>query len=296
MNRKTINRIIFFAVLVIISVALIEILAKNAEEKSKITGLMNNVKSYSNEIETFMVSFEDIPDYIAFPLGNTTYKESDLKDILRLIVSNDEEIYGTTCAFEPYKFNPDSLYFAPYYYKSGDNVFYKNLGTEEYDYFVWDWYLIPKRIGQAFWSEPYFDEGGGNINLMTYSVPIYKYDDYNDKDFLGVITVDVSLGWINKILGSVKVQKGGFALLVSKSGTVISSNNGTRNWRLKETIFSLAAEHEWKGFRKIGKKIITGEEGHSYFTDAHGNNYIVAYVPIKKSNWSLLIAVKENKT
>ena len=291
MAVKTRNKLLIYTSAVIVFIVVIKVLAIRSKEKNKRDHLTNQVRSYSDEIESYMTSLQDIPDYIAFPLGNTAYRESDLKDMLRLIVENDEEIYGSSCAFEPYEFNKDSLYFAPYFYKHNNEISYKNLGNKEYDYFTWNWYLIPKRIGKAFWTEPYFDLGGGNINLITYSVPIYKYND-NSKKFVGVITVDMSLDWINKIVGSIKIENEGFALLVTRLGTVISTDIKNKNWRLRETIFSLAAEHKWRGFRSIGEKIISGQMGREYFTGSKGVKYIISYMPIKRSNWSLLIAVK----
>ena len=56
---------------------------------------------------------------------------------------------------------------------------FSNLNGDEYNYFYKDWYLIPKTLNQPVWSEPYFDIGGGNLLMSTYSVPIYKLVDKN---------------------------------------------------------------------------------------------------------------------
>lgn len=285
---------IFTPAVIIILAVFALVLFGSYSKKSKDDELMNMAKSYSNEIEAITSSLEDIPNYITFPLGNTTFREEDLKDILKLIVLNDEDIFGTTCAFEPYKYIQDSIYYAPYFFKQNNSISYKDLGNKEYDYFSWNWYLIPKRLGKSFWTEPYFDEGGANINLITYSAPIFKFND-DSTEFIGVITVDMSLEWVNKIVGSIKVKNGGFALLVSKLGTIISTDNKNQKWRLKESIFSLAEEQKWNGFRTIGKKIIAGQNGYDHFTGPSGEKYNIAFTPIMESNWSLLIAVKENK-
>ncbi len=53
-------------------------------------------------------------------------------------------------------------------------------------------YVIPVvRVSlarQATWSEAYFDEGGANRPIITYSVPIRQ-----DGIFVGVATMDVAL-------------------------------------------------------------------------------------------------------
>ena len=43
-------------------------------------------------------------------------------------------------------------------------------------------------LHQACWSEAYFDEGGANRPIITYSVPIRQ-----DGVFVGVATMDVAL-------------------------------------------------------------------------------------------------------
>jgi len=288
-----INKIIIaLASLVVVIFIILLVTQTQLMGPDKLEKISNVAQSKATAIESYLVSLQDIPDYISFPLGNTVFREEDLKDILRLIVKNNPEIYGSTCAFEPYKFYPDSVYFAPYFFKDNDSVCCKSLAGSDYNYFSWNWYLIPKKLGKAFWTEPYFDDGGGSINLITYSAPIIKYNDDNDNEFLGVVTVDMTLDWLNKIVGTIDAP-GGFAVLVSKMGTVISSDRKNKQWRLKQTIFTLAEEFKWN-FREIGKKAIKGLKGTGKFTDNNGNKFIVTYLPIKKSDWSLLIAVSDN--
>ncbi len=47
---------------------------------------------------------------------------------------------------------------------------------------------LPSVVSQSCWSEAYFDEGGANRPIITYSVPIRQ-----DGVFIGVATMDVAL-------------------------------------------------------------------------------------------------------
>lgn len=38
------------------------------------------------------------------------------------------------------------------------------------------------------WSEPYFDAGGGDVEMMTFSVPVTK-----EGRFMGILTADFEL-------------------------------------------------------------------------------------------------------
>ena len=59
--------------------------------------------------------------------------------------------------------------------KDGE-IDYHVLGSQNYDYPCMDWYLIPQLLKQEYWSEPYYDEGGGNIIMSTYAKPLYNSD------------------------------------------------------------------------------------------------------------------------
>lgn len=54
-----------------------------------------------------------------------------------------------------------------------------------------DWYQIPRLLNKPYWSEPYYDEGGGNIIMTTYSYPIYDMQG----NMVAIFTADLSLEW-----------------------------------------------------------------------------------------------------
>jgi hypothetical protein len=55
-----------------------------------------------------------------------------------------------------------------------------------YDYTTLDWYREPMSLRKDRWSLPYFDEGGGNIWMVTYAVPFRR-----GKRLAGVVTLDL---------------------------------------------------------------------------------------------------------
>lgn len=54
------------------------------------------------------------------------------------------------------------------------------------------WYTLPKELDKPVWSEPYFDERGGNVIMTTYLSPIYviKKNGRRGK-FSGVTAADI---------------------------------------------------------------------------------------------------------
>ncbi|TLD71442.1 HAMP domain-containing protein [Phragmitibacter flavus] len=130
-------------------------------------------------------------------------------------------LYGTCLAFEPNEFFPDQTHFAPYAYWKGSATQFVVLQPPDYDHFKWDWYNIPKSTGKAQWTEPYYDEGGGNVLMTTRSVPMFR-TEANERRFWGVATIDIALDSLISSLAAIKVADTGYAFLISPNGRYLS--------------------------------------------------------------------------
>ena len=151
-------------------------------------------------------------------MEDASLTKEDILELNKRVLANNPEIYGMAIAFEPYFLESDKLYFAPYHYRSGGRIGFSMLGDPAYRYFYMDWYQIPKELERAVWTEPYNDEGGGNIIMATYTVPFYRTMD-GKKVFAGVVTADISLEWLEDMISDIKLFKTGYAFLLSRHGT-----------------------------------------------------------------------------
>lgn len=135
-------------------------------------------------------------------------------------------IYGSCLAFEPGQFTPGVTHYAPYVYWNNGAPEYRNLVPPEYDHFQWDWYNIPKKTGKALWTEPFYDEGGGNVLMTTRTYPLFrKFADPTNpggKVFWGVATIDIELHALVASLAAIKVAQTGYAILISQQGRILS--------------------------------------------------------------------------
>ena len=76
------------------------------------------------------------------------FEQGDANLILPSVLDNFPEIFGTTIAYDPEFSGGPGKKFAPYFYRVGEKVLYRDL-AESYDYLDRDWYLPPKESGQA---------------------------------------------------------------------------------------------------------------------------------------------------
>ena len=266
------------------------IVEKNIEDNSE-----NLTQNKINKVEKVLISVEKVPENIARLLEKVSYSEKDLIEILNAMVDSNPEIYGATIAFEPFMFDKNLKYFAPYVYKSSGNLKSTSLGTDTYNYHNSPWYTKPKSLGYSVWSEPYFDEGGGNVIMSTFSVPIFKVIN-GERKIIGIITSDISLEWLDRIVSTIKVLESGYGFLISKEGRIITHPLTAKI--MHETIFDLARTMKSPELEKIAYKMIQGRSGIakiSYSEITNGKISWVCYSPVQHSGWSLAVIYPEDE-
>ncbi|OIQ49210.1 Phosphoserine phosphatase RsbU [Pseudodesulfovibrio hydrargyri] len=228
-----------------------DIILRQAEDNSRLL-----VAGTAGRIDSVLSGVQKVAENVAFALEDATLTKREIIELNRRVLANNPEIYGMGLAFEPYSLEPDHLYFAPYYFRSGGRIGFSMLGDAKYRYFHMDWYQIPKELGRSTWTEPYFDQGGGGVPMATYSVPFYR--TVNGKTaFTGVVTADVSLAWLQKLVGSIRLYDSGYAFLLSRHGTFITHPD--ERLVMNQTIFSLAEERDSGELRELGQRMLSGK-------------------------------------
>ncbi|MCX6356978.1 MAG: SpoIIE family protein phosphatase [Candidatus Aureabacteria bacterium] len=237
-----------------------------------------------NRIEIVLRSVEKIPQNVAYAMEESSYTRDGLLKMLRTVVENNPEIYGSTISFEPYLFDRGLRLFGPYYYKPEGKLSFVYL-DETYDYPVWDWYTTPRKTGAPVWTEPYFDKGGGNIIMSTYSVPFYRSID-GEKQFAGVVTADVYLSWLQDIVSSVKIGSTGYAFLISKNSIIVT--HPRKELIMKATLRGIAEARNDARLVEVAREMMSGKSGFVPSRSiATGRPCWIAYEPVPSTGWSL---------
>ena len=258
-----------------------KMIEKDLEESAR-----HLVSSTVNKLDAVLAPVQKVPVNLACFLENHTLSEKEVISLLRAVVERNPDIYGAAVAFEPDVSGKGGRHFAPYFCKAGKGLEFTDLGRLSYNYYLKDWYQIPKGLGRPQWSEPYFDKGGGNILMATYSVPFYRTK--GGKRYLaGVVTADISLAWLRQVVSSIKILKTGYGVLISRNGTIIT--HPSEKLVMNETIFSLAEEKGDKRLSEIGRSMIRGESGFGSFVTASGRESWACYAPIPSTGWTLSV-------
>lgn len=246
-----------------------------------------------NRMNAVIEAVQKTPQDLAYILEFHDTSKDEVKILLESVLFNNPELYGSAIAFEPYSNHKDTLFDSRYMYRNVDQLVFTNLNDSSYNYFYRDWYLIPKTLNKAIWSEPYYDEGGGYFLMSTYSVPFYKFDGKDEK-FYGIVTVDVSIEWLTRTVEAVGRTLNGKAYLISENGTILSAPN--KDLIFHETLFTLAKELNLPVLRKIGRELQHGKSGHIKLEKVINNEQGYAfYAPIKANKWGLIILIPKSE-
>ena len=205
------------------------------------------------------------------------------KNLFAEIINGNDNILGIGVWFEPNVFDKNETYVGPYWYKDGGEIVETwDYSNAEYDYFNQEYYLNAKALkkNQAVITDPYYDPTSGLV-MSSCSSPIY----YNG-EFVGCVTVDMSLASMEEMVSGIKVGETGYAMLVDSAGTYIYCKNDeyVQNG-VKIT------EDENEDLARFGKEMMETDSSSpcmaAFMED--GVRRIVAYVTIPDCGWRILI-------
>lgn len=247
----------------------------------------NLTLSVARRIEQEFRAVAKLPDDLGAFLESGPCDKDRLLILVRRLVERNGEVFGSAVAFEPNAFDQGLRSYAPYCYKGKSGITYEQLGSDSYDYFTKDWYHLPRILQSPVWIDPYFDEGGGGIVMTTYARPFFERGPVGAQAKVrGVITADVSLEWLAKLVGSIQAGRTGYCFIISDTGTFVT--HPRPEWIMWESMFSLAEERHLPVLRSSGLAMIREEAG---FTDIGpaltGEDAFLAYARIPSPGWSL---------
>jgi hypothetical protein len=92
-----------------------------------------------------------------------------------------------------------------------------------FDYTADEWFTVPVARGRTWLSDPYFDEGGADADIVTVSVPALL-----DGVVVGVATADLDLEGVAALCVPALRRLGAPAALVGEAGAVVATNDPAR--------------------------------------------------------------------
>ena len=247
--------------------------------------LSNTIHQIDAVLHSVEIAVENTAWIVPHRLGSPDF----MYDITERLLQNNEFIYGCAIAFEPDYFAAEGHYFSPYSYRDKSGAIKsKQLGNDTYDYHYMDWYQIPKLLDKPYWSEPYYDAGGGEKMMTTYSKPLYD----GNGNLYAIITADLSLEWLTDLVAGIQAFENSYNLMVSRNASFIVHPN--HDLILNETIFSSTYGDDDESLKKMQDDMMNCRAG-EVLRDKDGKKFFVFYSPVETTQWIVAIVCSRNE-
>ena len=241
--------------------------------------ILEDVQDLANNLEWLILRDIDNPDAML--------------DYSHQIVQNNTFLNGCSISFEPYFYPEKGRYFSAYSNNNGRYVYTMQEGSDSYQYFYLNWYMLPKLLMQPCWTEPFTDQEEGDeatMNLemiVSYCKPLID----NNGEFIGVVSLDISLKWLSETISTVKPYPNAYAFLLSRGGSYLVHPDPRKLFY--ESFFTPALVDALSPEEiRLGKDMLDWKEGIRRM-DVNGKPSFVIFKPIMTTGWSLAIVCPE---
>jgi len=256
----------------------------------------------AGNVEGYLTSVQVAADNMIWAAMDNLDSPDSFSELTAKIVRHNPPVVGSSVAFESGYYPEKGHSFAPYSYRDEATGEIKSRPLQ-YEYFEYDWYKYPIENGCSYWSEPYFDEGGGEQMMTTFSEPLWDDEGHA----FAVLTADMSLKGITSELSAVHQFPNSITFILSNNGLFISHPDTESLMSRNQEQYSSFGESSFA--RDLGKRMMTEDTGCVTFKSVFdtskkvliwrhlSNGWTIAtacpysdvFAPISKSNTRLTI-------
>ena len=256
---------------------------KEAMEHAK--GLLNTTMQ---RLDRHMMAVETATDINDWEV--TTYLQSDsVLNLTRRIVSLNPHVDGCSISMEPEVFPQYGRHFSAYTVRETDSI--TTVIEEEYEYFEKIWYKTPHDLGKPCWVTYFDDVDSLELTISglvaSYGKPLYTAD----KQFVGIISTDISLLRLSKNITAEKPYPNSYFMMIGNEGHYFIHPDSTKLFT--HTIFEDVDPREQADLIALGHEMTAGNQG-SMSVVIDGTPCLVCYQPMHGTGWSLAIVYPES--
>lgn len=243
----------------------------------RVTNIMDRVEVATNNIEWLVRRHLNAPDSMFV--------------YTRQILENNPDLNGCSIAFEPNFYPERGRYFSAYSLNNNGTILTTQEGNEHYEYFYMDWYQLCKLLDRPVWTEPFLNFNPYGINsdemIASYCKPMKK----NNGEYIGTVSVDISLGWLSKTISAVKPYPHSYSIMIGQGGTYFVHPDS--NKLVYQSIFTESMEQPDSAMVELGHAMQRGEHGMRQLK-VDNEDCFVFFKPLGTTGWSVAIVCTEN--
>ena len=274
-TNTSLTVIILAALLLELTTAILYYSAQNIIQQDMERVMLREMNALNLCIRNKLATVEVTLNNMSWVVGRDLEEDDWMFEITEKLVKENSVINGSAIAFVPNYYPKEGRWFEPSTVRKADgSIENKQVGSANHDYTKSEFYTVPMATDSCIWCEPYMDVDGSQVEVTTYSVPVY--DDDGRK--VAVVIADISLDWLEDVMNEERVYKSTQRFLTTGS-------------------YNLLGGEDSPMFREAVKILKTDGDKEGYFTakDKHGDKKHVFYAPIGgKTDWVLINILDDN--
>lgn len=293
-TRISLWTVLFAAIVFNASILVVAVRSRNAVREEAIKGANRVLENTVLRTSYILEDVEDLANNLEWLVLREIDNPDAMLELSHQIVRNNTFLNGCSISFEPNFYPEKGRYFSAYSNNNGRYVYTMQEGSDKYQYFYLNWYMLPKLLMQPCWTEPFTDQEVGDeatMNLemiVSYCKPLIG----NNGEFIGAISLDVSLQWLSETISAVKPYPNAYAFLLSRGGSYLVHPDPQKlfyeSFFTPALVDSLSPEE-----MQLGKDMLDWQEGIRRL-DVNGEPSFVIFRPIMTTGWSLAIVCPED--
>ena len=240
-------------------------------------------------------SVERLAKFIARDLDGRTVSAAYVEQTARNVILDNPNIYGCSLAFEPVALAAGQARLGVYVHRSAtpNRFVTRDLSTPEQTYWARDDYRAVLERAQTVWSEPYFDRGGTDRNVVRVSVPVF-HTVGDTRQPAGVVSAIIDLDWLRRLANVQEFADSSYTIIFSRTGRIIIHPKST--YIIAETVETLAEKDNTPELIKIQQAVAAKRQGSLRYTETSPARAVYAnYRPAKVAGWGVIVGYDESE-
>ena len=282
--------VVFFAAIIFnVALGFLFYQAREAVRQEAISRATQILDKTSLHIESILNRVEVASNMTKWLVQRHPDKADSMFVYSRGMLINNPDFYNCSIAFEPDYFKDKGRYFSAYTKHNGDSLRTIQGGSDHYQYFFMDWYLMPTLLEKPCWTEPYMDyDVATNTSEMVTSYCQAIHDKKGN--IIGVINTSLSINWLSQTISAIRPYPNSYSIMIGRGGTYFVHPDSTKI--TCQTIFTQTLEKEDTALVALGHAMQRGEEGMKSM-NIDGKDSYVFFKPLGQTGCSMAIVCPE---
>lgn len=244
-------------------------------------------------INKLFTSGRSIGEELAYKVGEQNLYGVELDDFLMRSLSGVRatvpQVVAMVVAFEPGMAPGGSTdEYMRLAYFSGDSSYVINGGN----YQEKPWYTSTKGALKGLWQEPFI---GDFIKepIVIFTTPIFRKNAAGQKEFAGVLCVDISIAFLKEAIANMPVSNDGYAVVLSANNTIIAHPKNELTF--KANFASLSRNSSHKRLVEFENAVHSMKNGLFLGSSVDGEDAAIYFTAMDAIDWTFLIVWPASK-